>query len=238
MIFSFSRLNLYEQCPYRFYNKYILKKDEPITQPLALGKAVHKAIEDKIKGVEHEEAVLNGYMEAEFHSELSYEDISELTAKASVHPGMGETETYFKLPLADDDNAPMIQGFIDVVQPDGSIIDWKTNRVPYSVQDTQQVALYCWAISKIRNLDEVKGSYYFLRFRREDSYIFTSKEMDEARRWALNLANEINGKLDLYSMFPEQYKDLFPAKPSRLCSHCPFSVACIKEFDPFAKESL
>src|SRR5690625_5785497 len=93
MIFSFSRLNLYEQCPYRFFNKYILKKDEPITQPLALGKAVHKAIEDKIKGIDHEQAVLNGYMEAEFHKELSYDDISKLTAKAPVQRGMGDRKS-------------------------------------------------------------------------------------------------------------------------------------------------
>lgn len=230
MIFSFSRLNVYEECPYRFYNKYILKKEEPLTQPLALGKAVHKAIEAKIKGLNHESAVLNGYMEAEFHSELNYDDISELTANAPVHPKMGETEVYFKLPLSHDEHAPLIQGFIDVVQPEGSIIDWKTNRVAYDVQDTQQVALYCWAISRIKNLEKVRGSYYFLRFRKESSYAFPGERMEEARRWALRLANEINEKVDLYSMFPEQYKELFPAKPSRMCNHCPFSVSCVQKF--------
>lgn len=234
MIFSFSRLNLYEECPYRFYNKYILKKDEPLTQPLALGKAVHKAIEDKIKGVNHEPAVLNGYMEAEFHSGLNYDDISELTANAPVQPGMGQTEIHFKLPLSDAKDAPMIQGYIDVVQPKGSIIDWKTNRIPYDVQDTQQVALYCWAISNIKNLDKVRGSYYFLRFRKESSYVFTRKRIGEARTWALGLANEINEKLDLYSMFPERYKELFPAKPSRMCNHCPFSVNCVQRFHVLA----
>ena len=45
MIFSFSRLNLYKTCPYRFFKKYIEGYEEPITYPLALGKGVHKAIE-------------------------------------------------------------------------------------------------------------------------------------------------------------------------------------------------
>lgn len=234
MIFSFSRLNLYEQCPFRFYNKYILGKDETITQPLALGKAVHKAIEDKIQGVSHDEAVMNGYMEAEFHNEVKFDDISKLAAKAPIQKNMGEIETYFKLPLSDEENAPMIQGFIDVVQSDGSIIDWKTNRVPYNVQDTKQVALYCWAISQLKNIDKVRGSYYFLRFRKEVSYLFNQQEMEEARLWALNLANDINEKVDLYSMFPEKYKQIFPNKPSRLCNHCPFSIECSRTFDLFA----
>jgi len=237
MIFSFSRLNLYEQCPYRFFNKYILKKDEPITQPLALGKAVHKAIEDKIKGIDHEQAVLNGYMEAEFHKELSYDDISKLTAKAPVQRGMGETELYFKLPLSSKENAPMIQGYIDVVQPNGTIIDWKTNRISYGVQDTQQLALYCWAVSRIKNIGNIRGSYYFLRFRKESSDLFSHERMDEARCWALHLANEINEKLDLYEIFPNKYKELFPARSSRYCNHCPFSVECINTFNPFVKET-
>ena len=70
MIFSFSRLSLYETCPYRFYKKYIQGYKEPSSYPLALGKGVHKAIEDKIKGFSHSEAVLNGMIEADFQPEV------------------------------------------------------------------------------------------------------------------------------------------------------------------------
>ncbi|OZU89048.1 hypothetical protein CIL03_08510 [Virgibacillus indicus] len=227
MIFSFSRLNLYEQCPYRFYNKYILGKQEPVTQPLALGKAVHKAIEDKIKGVPHDEAVLNGYAEADFHEDINQDDISALVNKAPIHPNMGETEIYFKLPLSTEKDVPLIQGYIDLYQPNGSITDWKTNRIPYDVLDSRQVALYSWVISQLKGLDFVEGSYFFLRFRKRSSNIFTYEDMDQARQWALTTANEINNKLELLEIFTDETLKLFQAEPSRLCGHCPFAWECI-----------
>ncbi|WP_193065040.1 PD-(D/E)XK nuclease family protein [Oceanobacillus oncorhynchi] len=230
MIFSFSRLNLYEQCPFRFYQKYVLQRDEAVTLPLALGKAVHKAIESEIRGKARDQAIMNGFIESDFHEELTYKDISDLVEKAPIKKDMGETEVHFKLSLSSEKNAPMLQGYIDVVQPKGSIVDWKTNRIPYDVRESYQVALYAWAISKIKSINTVRGSYYFLRFSRESSYLFTDNEMNEARKWAINLANDINEKMDLYHFFPEKYKDIFPAKPSRFCKHCPFSMVCYRDF--------
>lgn len=230
MIFSFSRLSLYEQCPFRFYQKYVLQKDEAVTLPLALGKAVHKAIESEIRGEARDQAIMKGFIESDFHEELTYKDISDLVERAPIKKNMGETETYFKLPLSSEKNAPMLQGYVDVVQPRGSIVDWKTNRIPYDVKESHQVALYAWAISQLKNLKTVRGSYYFLRFRRESSFLFTHKEMEEARLWALKKSNEIKEKMDLYYFFPEKYKDIYPAKPSRFCNHCPFSAECFRTF--------
>ena len=106
MIFSFSRLSLYETCPYRFYKKYIQGYEEPTTYPLALGKGVHKAIEDKIKGVSHSEAVLNGMIEADFHPEVTMEELSDLVSHAPIQENMGETEIHFQLPLSDEEISP------------------------------------------------------------------------------------------------------------------------------------
>lgn len=228
MIFSFSRLNLYKQCPFRFYNKYILGKDEPMTQSLALGKAVHQAIDDKINGLSHEEAVLNGYAAADFHEELKQQKISELVERAPIQPNKGETEVYFKLPLADKANAPEIQGYIDWYSPDGVITDWKTNRITYNITENMQLALYAWAISQIKNIETVEGVLYFLRYQKESSHAFTAEDMEKARLWALEMANEINKKLERLDILPHEYKKLFPAKPSRVCRHCPFAKECIK----------
>ena len=228
MIFSFSRLNLYEQCPYRFYNKYILGKKEPVTQPLALGKAVHKAIEDKVNGISQEEAVLSGYAETNFHEEVTQKDISDLVGRAPIYPYIGETEIYFKLPLSDENDAPIIQGYIDLYQPNGKIIDWKTNRIPYNVLDSKQMALSAWAVSKIKGIKHVEGSYYFLRFRKNSSHVFKQDEMNAARCWALELAEQINKKIEFLQIIPEEVHKIFPAKPSRLCGHCPFAWECFK----------
>ncbi|KRG16870.1 hypothetical protein ACA29_03050 [Lederbergia galactosidilytica] len=186
MIFSFSRLSLYESCPYRFYKKYVLGHKEPTTLPLALGKAVHKAIENKINGIKHSEAILNGLIEADFHKEVTAEDVSFLTERANVQPGMGKTEIYFKLPLESSENAPLLQGYIDVVANKGkAIMDWKTNRVPFHVLDTHQAGLYAWAMGELYNTSYVVGTLYFLRFKKRSSHCFTPFDMDNARLWAL-----------------------------------------------------
>ncbi|MFC2947624.1 PD-(D/E)XK nuclease family protein [Virgibacillus sediminis] len=228
MIFSFSRLNLYSQCPYRFYNKYVLGKEEPVTKPLALGKAVHQAIDDIINGASHEEAVLNGYAATGFHEELMHQEISDLVERAPVHRNMGRTEVYFKLPLSKSHNAPEIQGYIDLLSPDGAITDWKTNRSIYGVQDNKQLALYAWATSQKTGIDRVKGILYFLRFRIEKGRIFSKEEMEKARKWALDTADEINERLNLLEIMPEERGKLFPPRPSRQCSHCPFASQCVK----------
>ncbi|KRG13904.1 hypothetical protein ACA30_13300 [Virgibacillus soli] len=231
MTFSFSRLSLYERCPYRFYKKYVLGYKEPTTLPLALGKAVHKAIENKINGIKHSEAVLNGLIEADFHKEVTAGDVSFLTERADVQPGMGKTEIYFKLPLDSGENAPLLQGYIDVVAKKGkAITDWKTNRVPFHVLDNHQAGLYAWAMGELYNTSYVVGTLYFLRFKKRSSHCFTPFDMDKARLWALRLAKEINERMELYGMLPEEAKKIFLASPSSDCRHCPFAKECLREF--------
>ena len=95
------------------------------------------------------------------------EELSDLVSHAPIQ-NMGETEIHFQLPLSDEKSSPIIQGYIDLVSPDGSrIVDWKTNRVRYDVRDNHQVGLYAWAIGQLRNQSYVEGSLFFLRFSRE-----------------------------------------------------------------------
>jgi hypothetical protein len=226
MIFSYSRLSLYETCPKRFYYKYILKLEESkITKPLALGKAVHKSIEAFINGMPLKEAIFEGYSECDFHPAVSISEIAELVKRAPVTKNMGETEVYFRLPLFNSPNAPKFQGYIDLVQGN-RLKDWKTNWKSYAVNDNHQVGLYAWAISKLKKYEFVEGSLYFLRFKQESKYFFNKNDMDRSRKWALELANEINFKREMLDLLPEQANDLFPIKPSSACSHCPFAFEC------------
>ena len=190
MIFSFSRLSLYETCPYRFYKKYIQGYEEPTTYPLALGKGVHKAIEDKIKGVSHSEAVLNGIIEADFHPEVTLKELSDLVSRAPILENIGETEIHFQIPLSDEKSAPIIQGYIDLVSTGGSrIVDWKTNRVRYGVRDNHQVGLYAWAVGQLKSQSTVESSLFFLRFKRESKHVF-NRDMARSRQWALGVASK------------------------------------------------
>lgn len=233
-VFSFSRLTLYEKCPERFYKKYVEGYEEPTTYPLALGKGVHRAVQDKLEGLDHDIAIQNGMKEAEYHPEVTIKELSWLTNNAPINQIYGDVEYYFKIPLSNEPNSPMIQGYIDVVG-DNYIVDWKTNRVMYDVRDNHQIGLYSWAISKLKGWSEVHGSLYFLRFKRQSSFKFSLQEMEQARMWAYNLAKEIQGKLVVARAFPELKNELFPAIPTSYCSHCPFAIECFRKFSPVSK---
>lgn len=229
MIYSFSRLSLYATCPYRFFLKYILGYEEPVTKPLALGKAVHKGVEMIIReGLSIEEAAYEGYVEADFHPELTYEEIRILISNAPVHHGMGETEVHFVLPLSDAPSAPKLQGYIDLVQ-DGSFTDWKTNWHPYDVWDTYQLPLYAWAYMRLYKTEKVKGSLYFLRYRKVMSDTFDQENTKKAVEWAYALANEIEDRIFLYEVEPEAQDRLFPATPSSHCATCPYALHCYRK---------
>lgn len=58
-----------------FIKKIFLNKDEPVTKPLALGKAVYKAIKLKIQGAEIEDAIAAAEIEGDFHPEVTYEEL-------------------------------------------------------------------------------------------------------------------------------------------------------------------
>lgn len=234
MIYSFSRLNLYTTCPYRFFKKYIEGYEEPTTYPLALGKGVHKAVEDKINGVSHSEAVLNGMIEAEFHPEVTMDELSQLVSHTPLTKDMGKTEIHFQLPLSDADSAPTLQGYIDLVSPDGSkIVDWKTNRVRYDVRENHQLGLYAWAMGQLKNRHTVEGSLYFLRFRRASKHVFNQSDMEDSRQWALRVANEVNSKRRILDLLPEEAEKLFPSTPSSHCRHCPFAIECYRRFSRY-----
>src|SRR3954468_18466697 len=99
MLFSYSRLQLYERCPLRFYYRYILGLPERLTAPLALGKAVHQSIESLIKGSDYKNAIMEGYAACDFHPKVSFKGISNLVENAPVAKNIGETEVYFRFPL-------------------------------------------------------------------------------------------------------------------------------------------
>lgn len=226
-LFSFSRLNLYQTCPYRFYKRYVEGIEEPETYPLALGKGVHKAVEERLNGTDFQTAIGLGMLEANFHPKVTEKEISRLTNNAPIQNLIGsvQTELYFELPLSDEENAPRIRGYIDVVG-NGFIVDWKTNRVPYNIRDNYQLMLYSWALSKLYGWNEVSATLYFLRFRRDSTSIFTLNDMEQARTWAYNVAKEIQAKVELVKLMPQLRNELFPATPQNFCSHCPIAYEC------------
>lgn len=234
MVYSFSRLTRYEECPYRFYLVYVEGREEIVTLPLALGKAVHKAIELILKGHDLEDALISADMESELI--LDTNELRKLVEKAPILKGEGlrkgvEVEKYFMLPLSDDPNAPYIQGYIDLVKEifgTFEFLDWKTNRIKYKPADTKQLSLYAWALSKIYKTKDIVGDLFFLRYfkRAKERQSFSETDMENARAWAEKTAKEIENKL-VFLEIGEPVEELFPYKPNTNCKHCSFAAECL-----------
>ncbi|MDX8367680.1 PD-(D/E)XK nuclease family protein [Cytobacillus sp. IB215665] len=235
MTYSFSRLNLYFKCPFKFYKRYIEKETEPVTEPLALGKAVHTAIELKMKGKTQEDALLEAYRDADIP--INEEEYQKLVKAAPVFEGEGttndvEVEKYFKVPLYH--GGPELQGYIDVVRNTFgmlSFVDWKTNRKKYHPLNNMQLPLYAWALSKLYNVETVHGTLFFLRYKRKPdmSQTFTRAEMNKGKDWAIKLADEIENKLFILDLDAEKGLELFPDTPSAECTYCPFALECYRK---------
>lgn len=242
LAFSATRLMTYEDCPFMFYKKEIEKADTEQTLPLALGSATHLALELILKGVLRNEAILKGFTEYQIDG-LSIIDISNFVDNAPYQQFMGAAitvENQFRLPL-DDAGEYEITGVIDVADNKGHFLaDWKTNRKVYTPTDTKQLALYAWALHKLKGQTQVLATLYFLRFykQQKQSHLFQMWEMENARLWALKLTREINQKNNLVNMFTGVHKDnavkiQFSAKPSNRCTHCSFAVECHRKFSAY-----
>lgn len=237
--FSYSRLTLYEDCPFAFFVRYVAEIKTKDSLPLAFGKAIHKAIEEKIRGAEDKDALVSGWEIVDFYP-FDLDEYEKIYRNAKVERGAARdsnvhTEIHFKLQLENKSNSPYVQGFIDVhsnIYGNHSFIDWKTNRVMYNPFDTMQLPLYAWAIGEIYNVSNVRGTLYFLRFYKENqkSALFSKEDMENARIWALILANKTLKSLENY-LHGQAFEDAFPTRPNMRCANCPYADICVKKYE-------
>jgi CRISPR/Cas system-associated exonuclease Cas4 (RecB family) len=236
--FSFSRLNLYQTCPRRFYYKYVLELDDPPGEAAILGKTVHKAIELVLNGRSFDDAVLTACME-EAELMLDKQEIERMVQTAMntlpMFPGKPTgIEQYFIETLTERAEIPTgmvmpetrVQGYMDLVYKNTAspiIVDWKTNRRPYPVNQTWQIPLYASIIMEQEKTDTVEGVLVFLRTGQVFRQTITRDIADLAKNWAANLAWEINLKLH-HKTNP---LIAFDSSPSAACGHCPWSYQCL-----------
>ena len=174
-VFSYSRLKRYSECPQSFLFKYVLEMAEPVGEPLALGKAVHTAIERFLTAqqagsrVDMTECVASAVAEAE--APVSFEEALRICLNPAIREntfcyGPAEIEHRFDVPLGAG-GLYTLQGTIDYAEtglPDGSIylLDWKTNRIKYGA-DTLQLQLYAGVLAEKYGAERVLAKLIFLR---------------------------------------------------------------------------
>ena len=242
-VFSYSRLKRYSECPQSFLFKYVLEMAEPVGEPLALGKAVHTAIERFLTSqqagsrVDMTECVASAVAEAEVP--VSFEEALRICLNPAIREqtfcyGPAEIEQRFDV-LLGAGGLYTLQGTIDYAEtglPDGSIylLDWKTNRIKYGA-DTLQLQLYAGVLAEKYGAERVLAKLVFLRYQANSSVetsVIDAPAMEEARRWAFRLAQEIDVNLAALQCFENDAATLFPARPCAACQTCGYAYQCTK----------
>ncbi|MNN78060.1 hypothetical protein D3C81_1945750 [compost metagenome] len=59
--------------------------------------------------------------------------------------------------------------------------------------------------------------------------VYNESDANEAREWALGLAEEIEMKKSCLESFPDMASSLFTPTPGSHCKHCPFVLECYKK---------
>jgi CRISPR/Cas system-associated exonuclease Cas4 (RecB family) len=209
--------------------KYVLNLPDPVGEPAIMGKCVHRAIEEIVKGATPEDALLTGWvMEADMFP-LDLAEAEKMVKAAKVAYCSGTPEHHFTLNL---NERLKIQGYIDLIINKGpfpyEIIDWKTGFRHYKVWENFQLPLYAWAVFQENpGLESLRCTLSFLRFRKRNTVLITRPEADKAKAWAVKTAELVERSLSGY----RQGKDrkYFPANPQSGCSNCSYVTECMIE---------
>jgi RecB family exonuclease len=229
--FSFSRLNLYQNCPRRFYYKYILQLDDPSGLPAIFGKTVHKAIELVINGRSFNDSITSAWIEeSEMNSEISRDEIEWHVRNATRFIFNGKPETHFLMEL---EKGIKLQGYIDLsgMSHDGyyTVLDWKTGRNQFDVLSNWQIPLYAAYVMKNTGCDAVMGMLVFTRFNSVKREIITKDIAEQAIEWAVNTAKTIQSRIEYATIMSKKeiVRFAFPSSPCGECSHCPWARECL-----------
>lgn len=235
MRISWSKINLYRQCPFKWKKVNLEKIYEPETIFLWRGKVLHGCIEKLsnqflIKNLESLDTILQQFefhfMRKSFQKALQVRMCTEgkdiltqfyfLIEECDILKNLQKTEYYFKIPLPKVENI-VITGLIDRLDLNinqCSLTDYKDGRKHPFIEYADQLNLYQWAIQKSFNYEIDKISIHLLKSHEILSRNkFTDKETDK-------LINEI------YDIIAKIKNKEFEPKTNEWCKYCIFKDEC------------
>ena len=229
MTWSYSRLECFEACPYRWFLKYIEREhDEPLFYS-SFGSFMHGLLADLYRGKLTQEAAKDRFLFG-FSSEVLGERPPGHIAAGYIDAGFSYLCDFRPLPLDPVDveqkvdfrigNTPFT-GFLDLFGKCGDrciIVDHKSrNLKPRSGRakptqndidlDTMLRQLYLYAEAVFRNFGTYPDALCFNCYRNgafiEES--FRKEKLDEAIAWATELVGEIE-RCENFAPHPEYFK--------------------------------
>lgn len=230
--YSFSKIQVYKQCPNKFNLSYI-QKIKYYNESLALekGSFLHQQIEDYF----NDEITLFNF---KLHNTSQIQELNTLSSGIIESSKIKTITKYknnprFKIYIEDSlgfelqnkqlkvinykKSSVMFKGFIDFYMLDsktntGIIIDWKSGKVPQKqYTNNTQLKLYgLYIFLKYPNINNIKIQFYYL-------------EHDFTKEWILtrNCSNDIQDKL-LNDINEIETDVTFNKKYSPLCRYCDY----------------
>ena len=208
MEISYSRINAYQACPYKYKLIYIEGKKVPPNQFTSLGLSIHRALDDyHAKKAGSFEELIDSYNKSWKNEGFS----SPQQAYEYFEKGRNILENYFRetlnckteiIYLEKDFIFPLgknkVKGIIDRIDrhPDGTyeVIDYKTHKDMWKQEKADadlQMSLYALACEKVFGFKPDLLSFYFLAAGRKVNTTRTKEQINEA----VNTAESVAGKI-------------------------------------------
>lgn len=247
MFLSVSRVNLFEQCPQKYYYRYILKLPDPSTYHSAAGSFIHKVLENLviqfIKAKDLRKAATYAYSLAKKDKEIL--ELGELITPEVCEevkqwvkdfvkmfednpekmPTFLKAETRFNFHIENTDF--MVTGFIDRIDRLDAdtvrVIDYKTTGKP-SYLKPFQLATYSIPVQKMYPGKKILTAYELVR---SDFKQKVFEVTDQDRKNVLDKFVDVG--TEIKQLQSNDDPELWKPKPSVLCNYCPYRVRCSKD---------
>lgn len=239
--YSFSKINLYEQCPLKFKFNYIDKLGT-FYPNLATerGSFIHTLLENHTKekktkfkfliATEEEQKdcfnIFVEFLDSDLGKKYMVND-----AKAELNFGMKKTKTGLEVCKYGDKQA-LFRGKIDhsiLEEYKMHLADWKTGKVSFFPAPLQLMMYMVWAFYKYPELEEVITSFVYVEHLQEKEYKFTREHLNPS-------IMKILGKI-----LNIEKDTTFLKKEGPLCNFCDFRTAglCLPEtHDEFEQKMM
>lgn len=224
--YSYSKIETYMSCPYKFKLNYI-DKISVFTENKALekGSRIHEIIEFfepsaywKMKPFDYK--LLDESEQKECEEIALTFCKSELGKKYLNHRGVIGHEIKMGLdkklqPCNYFSEDAILRGKIDFTIKDGNkilVVDWKSGKVKeQAYMSNDQVMLYAiWAFNMFSDIDEVQADYVYVEHNELHSFNF---KRENYKNFSQNYAQKIK-KIET--------DEVFKKVPQRLCSYCDY----------------
>ncbi|MDP6507961.1 MAG: PD-(D/E)XK nuclease family protein [Chloroflexota bacterium] len=237
MRFSYTKLSLYDFCPWAYNLRYIEKIRVPFQPRLLAGAVVHNVISDFLERVRDGLSLGIGDLETIFDGRWRSARIldrdgtgDQRRSALGLVNGFWQSnsadfgrplmlEERFRMPIGSDS----IEGIVDRVEDIGSgeveVIDYKSGSAPAGdpARDSLQLSIYALACRDHWGLRPRRVSLYYLTDNTKSTATVDAAKL-EATRAAIVATGSRIAAAD------------FPPDPGKRCEHCDFAERC--EFRP------